>query len=140
MSSTPSPVHPHPPHSPNHLQNYPIDQILALALWDLVPDANRDAVFANLVNLIETGAHSGYPVAPSWGIIGQKYAYDVLTRGGRTDLALQVMLASGMPSIDYWVEPQPGAAPGTGATTLWENWQSTQYAPEGSYNHIMYGG
>ena len=117
--------------------DYPISQMLALDLYGLVPDADRDAVFADLVLLINNGTHSGFPNAPSWGIIGQKVAYDVLTRGGRTDLALTVQLARGMPSIDFWIE---GSGPGTGATTLWENWQSTNFVPAGSYNHIMYGG
>ena len=117
--------------------DYPISQMLALDLFGLVPDADRDAVFADLVTLINNGTHSGFPNAPSWGIIGQKVAYDVLTRGGRTDLAIEVQLARGMPSVDFWIE---GSGPGTGATTLWENWQSTNFAPQGSYNHIMYGG
>ena len=117
--------------------DYPISQMLALDLYGLVPDADRAAVFADLVALINNGTHSGFPNAPSWGIIGQKVAYDVLTRGGRTDLAIEVQLAHGMPSVDFWIE---GSGPGTGATTLWENWQSTNFAPEGSYNHIMYGG
>ena len=99
--------------------DYPISQMLALDLFGLVPSADRDAVFADLVSLINNGNHSGFPNAPTWGIIGQKVAYNVLTRGGRTDLALTVQLARGMPSVDYWIE---GSGPGTGATTLWENW------------------
>ena len=118
-------------------EDYPINQLLALAAFGVVPEADREAVFANLVGMINNGTHSGFPNAPSWGIIGQKLAYDVLTRGNRTDLALTVQLASGMPSVDFWIE---GSGPGTGATTLYENWQSTNFAPQGSYNHIMYGG
>eukprot|EP01084_Bolivina_argentea_P196053 336167_1 len=36
-----------------------------------------------------------------------------------------------MPSYGYWVTQK--------ATTLWENWQSSQYHESGSKNHIMFG-
>eukprot|EP01084_Bolivina_argentea_P032371 59879_1 len=36
-----------------------------------------------------------------------------------------------MPSYGYWYEQK--------ATTLWENWQSSQYQAHGSKNHIMFG-
>jgi len=114
---------------------YPISQILALESGQA--GSNAPAVFASLVNLINNGNFSGFPNAPTGGIVFTKYSWPVLSAGGRTDLALQMMLASGMPSFDYWIE---GSGPGTGATTLWENWQSTNFAPYGSYNHIMYGG
>lgn len=113
-------------------ENYPINQMLALDAYGVVPDADRDNVFNQLVTLINNGTHSGFPNAPSWGIIGQKVAYDVLARGGRNDLAITVHLASSMPSIEYWIEGGVGGPPGSGATTLWENWQSTSWAPQGS--------
>jgi hypothetical protein len=40
--------------------------------------------------------------------------------------------------IDLPLQPSVGKWVTEGATTLWENWQSTQFAPAGSYNHIMY--
>lgn len=71
------------------------------------------------------------------GIIYQKYIYPVLTRNSRADLALTLLLADGFSSFQYWLNDIPGAIK---ATTLWENYGSTAFAPEGSYNHIMYGG
>jgi len=106
--------------------------MLALDAYGVVPDADRENVFNQLVALINNGTHSGYPNAPTWGIIGQKVAYDVLSRGGRNDLAISVHLASNMPSIQYWINGGVGGPPGSGATTLWENWQSTSWVPEGS--------
>jgi hypothetical protein len=48
-----------------------------------------------------------------------QYAWPVLTAGGRLYLALEMMLAHGIPSFDYWLD---GSGPGgPGATTLWEN-------------------
>ena len=80
--------------------------------------------------LIVNGTHSGYPNATSGGIVYMKYIWPVLTNNGQLELALRMMLGRGMPSIDYWIE---GSGPNTGATTLWENWQSTNFQPFGRY-------
>jgi len=114
---------------------YPISQVLALEGG--FAGTNATAVFNTLVGLINSGKFSGFPNAPTGGIVFTKYSWPVLTEGGRIDLALQMFLATGMPSFDHWIE---GSGPNTGATTLWENWQSTNFNPYGSYNHIMYGG
>jgi len=114
---------------------YPISQVLALEGG--FAGTNATAVFNTLVGLITSGKFSGFPNAPTGGIVFTKYSWPVLTEGGRIDLALQMFLASGMPSFEAWIE---GSGPNTGATTLWENWQSTNFDPHGSYNHIMYGG
>lgn len=52
--------------------NYPISQILALDLEGLVPNASRTTVFNTLVNLIQSGTHSGFANHSSGGIIFQK--------------------------------------------------------------------
>lgn len=116
---------------------YPISQVLALEVGGVIPASDNGAVFNTLVNEIVNGTKSGYPMAPTGGIIFTKHVWPVLTAGGRTDLAIDLHLASGMPSWSYWID---GSGPNTGATTLWENWQSTNFDPYGSYNHIMYGG
>ncbi len=87
--------------------------------------ANSEAVFQTLLSLINNGTHSGLPNAPTGGIVFTKFAWPVLTEGGKLDVALDLMVARGMPSYDYW---QQGTPP---ATTLWENWQSTATAPLG---------
>ena len=88
---------------------YPISQILALQAG--VAGSNDAAVFNTLVSLINNGSHSGYPTAPTGGIVYTKYVWPVLTARDKLDLALQLMLARGMPSYDYWIE---GSGPNTG--------------------------
>ena len=116
---------------------FPVSQLVALELPGGLPPALQDAAFKALVAELETGARSGFPRAPSGGIVFQKYAYGALSRGGRMDLALDVMLAQNMPSVAFWLDASVQTTP---ATTLWERWVSTATAPMGSFNHIMYGG
>jgi alpha-L-rhamnosidase len=117
---------------------YPISQILALHIG-VVPAADQAAVANTLVNLINNGSHSGFPNSPTGGIVFTKYAWPVLSSIGRTDLAMTLMLAKGMPSYDFWIEGSETQNSWVPATTLWENWQSTGFAPEGSYNHVSRG-
>ena len=115
---------------------YPISQIMAFTLG-VVPKSDSDAVLNNLLDMLAKGTHSGLPNAPTGGIVFTKYFWDLMQAKGHNDLGIQYMLAKGMPSFSYWIEPTNGGVP---ATTLWENWQSTAFNPHGSYNHIMYGG
>ena len=57
-----------------------------------------------------------------------KYLLPTLSRNGRADVALIVAQQRTPPSYVYMVEQ--------GATTLWETWTSTRYAP-GMSNHTM---
>ena len=54
--------------------DYPISQMLALDLYGLVPDADRDAVFADLVLLINNGTHSRWPPRPAAAAAAEKAA------------------------------------------------------------------
>jgi alpha-L-rhamnosidase len=116
---------------------FPVSQLVALELGT-GSAASQASAFSALVAELESGAKSGFPRAPTGGIIFQKYAYGALSRGGRMDLALDVLLASsGMPSIEFWFNESVQTTP---ASTLWERWQSTATEPIGSFNHIMFGG
>ena len=60
------------------------------------------------------------------GILGMKYLLRTLSEGGRTDLALKIMLQESKPSYADWIR--------RGGGTLWEDFNDGS-----SRNHIMYG-
>ncbi|MDR1964919.1 MAG: glycoside hydrolase family 78 protein [Planctomycetaceae bacterium] len=60
------------------------------------------------------------------GILGAKSLFHVLSRYGRTDLAMKILNQKDYPSYGSWFE--------RGATTLWEDW-----GDGASRNHIMFG-
>jgi alpha-L-rhamnosidase len=100
----------------------------ALALFsNTVDPQNRDAVINELLNDIVT-VNSNHMTA---GIVGSKYVMLTLSQIGRTDVAYAIATQTTFPSWGYMVEQ--------GATTLWEDWQSSRYTFEGSKNHIMFG-
>lgn len=115
---------------------FPVSQLAALDIGGISASA-RSGAFTALVAELETGALSGFPRSPSGGIIFQKLAYPQLDAGGRFDLAIDLLLARGMPSIAYWFDDTIQTTP---ATTLWERWTSTATKPLGSFNHVMYAG
>lgn len=84
------------------------DSVLPLVLYQILAlesgqaGSNAPAVFASLVNLINNGTYSGFPNAPTGGIVFTKYSWPVLSAGGRTDLALQVLV-----SFSYWASCLP---------------------------------
>ncbi len=83
--------------------------------------ADQDAVFARLCeNVAKTDGHFDV------GILGVKYILRTLSEGGRTDLALQLMLQESRPAMADWIR--------RGAGTLWEDWDDGS-----SRNHIMFG-
>lgn len=83
--------------------------------------ADQDAVFARLCENVEkAGGHFDV------GILGCKYILRTLSEGGRTDLALQMMLQEDRPAMADWIRH--------GAGTLWEDW-----GDGASRNHIMFG-
>jgi alpha-L-rhamnosidase len=93
----------------------------------LVPEADAAAVFGNLVHdiMVEHDGHLNV------GIVGVKELLSALMAGGRADVALQVAQTPTAPGWVYMVLQ--------GATTLWETWTGTRYAPVASWNHIMFG-
>jgi hypothetical protein len=113
-----------------------VSQAAALDVGGGSPAA-RAGTLAALVGELETGARSGFPRAPTGGIIFQRLAYPVLSAANRTDLALQMLLARGMPSIAFWMD---AAVQTTPATTLWERWGSTATVPQGVRLLVCGGG
>lgn len=98
-------------------QSCPIHQ----GLINELPEQERQAVFARLLErLSETNDHF------DCGILGAKYVLRVLSEGGRTDLALRMVLQKTPPCYYDWIR--------RGAGTLWEDWQDGS-----SRNHIMFG-
>jgi alpha-L-rhamnosidase len=105
--------------------------LLALG-FDLLDEADRPGVLeALLVLLRESDGHlqTGFLGTPMWG--------PVLTRFGRTDVMVDLLLQEGYPG---WLYPVT-----LGATTMWERWNS--WHPEqgfvdtsmNSLNHYAYG-
>jgi alpha-L-rhamnosidase len=95
---------------------------LACALHhNFAPDNRRQAIFANLVSVIEKDHRH-----LDCGILGTKYVMNVLIDNGRTDLAYAIMAQHDVPSWGYWIDQ--------GATTLWEGWRDGD-----SHNHVMFG-
>jgi alpha-L-rhamnosidase len=89
----------------------PINQIMAITLG-VVPPAGAAAVFANLVHGVTNGSYA--PLHNTGGIITTKYLWPALTAGGRTDIAMAMLLQTTQPSYGAWLAD--------GATTAWENW------------------
>jgi len=114
--------------STSHLYDmgYQTSQIEPLALGVVAP-GNVEAVFQELVTLINQNGNK-----LDTGIVGTKFILPVLTAYNRTDLAYEVATSTQYPSWYNWNE--------NGATTLWENWESSRFVAYGSLNHIMFGG
>lgn len=99
--------------------------VLPLA-FDLVPKAERERVFGQLVHKItdETKGHVGT------GLVGGQWLNRVLTAGGRPDLVYGFATERDYPSWGYMVEK--------GATTFWELWNGDTADPAmNSGNHVM---
>ena len=95
---------------------------LACALYfGLVPDGQRDRVFARLTAEVEKQRRH-----IDCGILGAKYVPNVLVEYGRADLAWAMVTQTDFPGWGHWIAQ--------GATTLWEQWGGG-----GSHNHIMFG-
>ncbi len=105
--------------------------LLSLA-FDLLPDSLRSRAVDILVELIrKRDWHL------STGFVGTPLIGPVLSRFGRHDVAMKLLLQETYPSWLYTVK--------NGATTMWERWNS--YTPEdgfgnvgmNSFNHYAYG-
>jgi alpha-L-rhamnosidase len=99
--------------------------VLPLA-FDLVPEAQREQVLANLVNAIE-GEHRSHI---GTGVIGGDWLMRVLTDNGHGDLAYTMATQPDYPGWGFMIE--------SGATTIWELYNApTADKLMNSRNHVM---
>ena len=103
----------------------------AMALqFGLVPEGEESRVVESLVGDIRE-----HDIHLSTGIMGVRYIFEVLTRHGHSELALDLMHRDSYPSFGYLIR--------RGATTLWESWGEEEHdethGPR-SLNHPMMGG
>jgi alpha-L-rhamnosidase len=90
----------------------------------MAPKAVRPNAFARLVeDVMKQDGHL------STGLFGTKYLLEVLTSGGRPDLAARIVAQRTFPGWGFMLE--------SGATTLWESWRKNE--AEVSQNHPMLG-
>ena len=100
--------------------------IYAFALYlDMLPQEMRATAMEHLVEDIANDKEGHL----STGIFGTKYALDVLSREGHSELAYDVVSSREFPSWGYMLE--------NGATTLWEHWALSDNTF--SHNHPMFG-
>lgn len=100
----------------------------ALPLYlDLVPEEDREEVLNNLITSIVT--HHDYHL--DTGLIGTRFLLDVLSKSGRQDIALKIILQDTYPGWGYMIRE--------GATSLWERWEKLTGPGMNSHNHIMFG-
>ena len=86
-----------------------------------VPPTEDAAVYERLFEQVPAANHH-----LDVGILGAKYLLRTLSAGGRTDLALTMMLKEKQPCYADWLR--------RGGGTLWEDWGEGS-----SRNHIMFG-
>jgi alpha-L-rhamnosidase len=85
---------------------------------EVVPDAERSAVFAELVRNIREDRNGHI----STGIVGTRFVFEALHAGRRDDLAYEILT---QPDFPGWVHMLKN-----GATTVWETWEGGS-----SHNH-----
>ena len=106
------------------------EQVLSLYL-DVVPDELQTSILSSLIDDIEI-THKGHTTS---GIIGIKYAMEVLSKFDRGDVALDLALQKTYPSWGYMINSKYEPA-----TTVWELWESDTAGPGmNSRNHHMFG-
>lgn len=99
---------------------------MSMALFrGIVPKEKIQLVADNLAKSI-VGNNSKMDV----GLLGSKSILNALSQNGYADLAYKLASSNEYPSWGYWISG--------GATTLYENWDSTAEA-DLSLNHIMFG-
>ena len=98
----------------------------AFALWlGIVPEKFRKETFQALVDDLKT-----HRMHITTGNLCTRYLFEVLTREGRSDLAVEILSRRDYPSYGYMIA--------NGATTIWERWEKGGMAMN-SCNHPMYG-
>lgn len=108
-----------------HGNNTVTANVLPLA-FDLVPEADRPAVFASMCRVIEED-NQGHIAS---GVIGSAWLMRTLSRFGRPDLAYRLATNTTYPSWGYMIKQ--------GATTIWELWNGDTANPRmNSQNHVM---
>ena len=94
--------------------------------FGIVPEDQREKVFATLMNNIETV--TDYHIGT--GLIGGQWLNRVLTDFGRADVSYRFASNTSYPSWGYMIE--------NGATTIWELWNGNTADPAmNSGNHVM---
>lgn len=99
-------------------------QAFALFL-DMAPQSEREAAVQHLIEEI-TAKRNGHL---STGIFGTRYALDVLSRQGYSQVVYDIVKSRDFPGWGYMLA--------NGATTLWEHWQMSDNTF--SHNHPMFG-
>jgi alpha-L-rhamnosidase len=95
-------------------------------LWlEIAPPDRRQRAFDSLIADLQ--AHA---LHVSTGNLCTRYLFEVLSREGRSDLAVDILSQTTYPSYGYMIE--------NGATTIWERWELGGSGMN-SYNHPMYG-
>ncbi|MEO6520948.1 MAG: family 78 glycoside hydrolase catalytic domain [Mucilaginibacter sp.] len=110
----------------NRYSNNSVTSNLLPMYFDMVPEANRKAVFKNIEDkiLIDNKGHI------STGVIGTQWLMRSLTDNSRTDIAYKIVSNTDYPSWGYMVNK--------GATTFWELWNGDTASPQmNSQNHVM---
>lgn len=100
--------------------------VLPLSLG-IVPSQAFDRVVNALLDSIRTHHDRHLDT----GIIGTRYLFEVLSKLGHGELALDIALSKTYPSFGHMMQQ--------GATTLWERWEDLQGGGMNSHNHIMLG-
>ncbi|MDR1455773.1 MAG: glycoside hydrolase family 78 protein [Tannerella sp.] len=94
--------------------------------YGMVADADREGVFANIVDKTET-EFDGHV---STGLVGIQWLMRGLSENGRADMALKIATNRTYPSWGFMIE--------NGATTIWELWNGNTADPGmNSHNHVM---
>lgn len=89
--------------------------------FGIVESAEKDKVSEKLVVAVK---RTDYHV--DMGLLGSKHVFRALSRIGRSDVALRMLLNPTKPSMVQWLQK--------GGTALWEDW-----GDGASRNHIMFG-
>jgi alpha-L-rhamnosidase len=106
------------------------EQVLPLYLG-VVPHELKASILSSLIDDIQI-KQEGHTTS---GIVGIKYAMEVLSSLDRGDVALDLALQTSYPSWGYMIKSQYEPA-----TTVWELWESDTAGPTmNSRNHHMFG-
>ena len=112
--------------SKKYYANNSITSNLLPLAFDMVEEANKEAVFNNIYNKIKIDNH----MHSSTGVIGTQWLMRTLTKFQRSDIAYTLASNKTYPSWGYMVEQ--------GATTIWELWNGNTADPKmNSQNHVM---
>ena len=94
--------------------------------FGLVPEGDEERVLQNIIDVTENKFNSHV----SCGVLGIQHLMTGLTRCGKLDLAMRIVLNRDYPSYGYMIEH--------GATTIWELWNGDTANPAmNSGNHVM---